>query len=92
MGETIVDQTQQDNNPSEVRKGDTPETRKTADSQQTAGDPMKQEDPQKSPERSTGIETKGPGGSVAGEGTKEETGEVHTETDAGPHMAKFHKK
>ena len=48
--------------------------------------PAKQADPQKSPERSTGFETDGPGDSKAGAG--KDTGGVHQEKGKkpGPHQ------
>lgn len=74
------------NRPAEHARTDT-DTASSAGTEADSNHPAKQPDPQKSPERSTGFETDGPGSSEAGKG--KDTGGVHQEKkgEPGPDMA-----
>jgi hypothetical protein len=71
---TVVDQTKSNNDPSQEKRDEHVKAGNKASSAEGSDHPAKHPDPQKPPERSTGIETRGPDGN-SGEG--EDTGGVH---------------
>ncbi|KAH0848804.1 hypothetical protein AYO21_08245 [Fonsecaea monophora] len=73
---TVVDQTKIDNKPHLDKRDEHTKIGKSATSGDGRGHPAKQPDPQKPPERSTGVETQGSEGK-SGEGR--DTGGVHKE-------------
>ncbi|KAJ9654768.1 hypothetical protein H2198_006207 [Neophaeococcomyces mojaviensis] len=75
-GSPVVDQTKKGNDPNQDKRDEHKEAGNKATDASGRDHPAKQPDPQKSPERSTGFETEGPG-TKAGEG--EDTGNVHKE-------------
>lgn len=77
-----MDQTKQDNHPDNDKKAEHEHTASSARTEKGRNHPAKQPDPQKSPERSTGFETDGPGSSEAGKG--KDTGGVHQEQKEQP--------
>jgi hypothetical protein len=82
VGDVVVDQTKEGNDPSKKQK-DEHQAQATKPGQSSDGEhPAKQPDPQKSPSKSTGIEKEGPG-TKSGEG--EDHG-VQKDTGAGPFM------
>ncbi|KAK5072851.1 hypothetical protein LTR64_000739 [Lithohypha guttulata] len=70
----VVDQTKENNDPNNDQKKGQKEAAAQTTSSEQGDHPAKQADPQKSPERSTGFQTEGPGSSKAGEGGKKEMG------------------
>jgi hypothetical protein len=65
-----MDQTKAGNDPNHQKKDEHVQAGNRAGSEASRDHPAKQPDPQKAPERSTGIQTEGPNGR-SGEGTAE---------------------
>lgn len=84
-----VDQTRHGNDPAADKTDTHKQNAKSADARKEELTEQQKGNPQPTPERSTGFETKRSDGGQAGEGKVEN---VHTETDAGPNMPGFEKK
>ncbi|OAP55425.1 hypothetical protein AYL99_10398 [Fonsecaea erecta] len=73
---TVVDQTKHDNDPDLDKRDEHVRAAKSVTTKEGRDHPAKQPDPQKPPERSTGVETQGPDGKS---GEARDTRGVHTE-------------
>lgn len=89
VGPVHVDQTRHDNDPTADKTDTHKQNAKSADARKEGLTEHQRGNPQPTPERSTGFETKRSDGGRAGDG---KAGNVHTEKDAGPNMPGFEKK